>query len=57
MWFRTIKIRKEWVERGETIIPTTFKQHIGGATERRDQPGWTNNRSFSPTAKPIFPKN
>jgi hypothetical protein len=36
-WFRIIEIRKEWVERGETIIRTTFKQHTGGVTKKKDQ--------------------
>jgi len=45
-WFRTIGIPKEWAERGETTIQTISKQHIGGVTERKDQPeGMTDGRS------------
>lgn len=34
------EVRKEWEERGEMIIRTISKQHTGGATKKRDQPGW-----------------
>ncbi len=37
---QTTGIPKEWEEHGETIIQTIFKQHTGGAMEKRDQPEW-----------------
>jgi hypothetical protein len=33
-------IPKGWEERGEMTIQTIFKQHTGGATEKKDQPEW-----------------
>jgi hypothetical protein len=33
---RTIRIRKEWGEPGETITRTISRQHIGGVTKGRD---------------------
>jgi hypothetical protein len=43
---QTTNIRREWEERGETIIRTIFKQRTGGVTEKRDQPEWmTDGRS------------
>jgi hypothetical protein len=41
--YRTTGNRKEWVARGETTIQIMCKQHIGGATETKDQPGWTTD--------------
>jgi hypothetical protein len=38
------EIRREWAERGETTIPTTSRQHIGGATKRRDPEEPANER-------------
>jgi hypothetical protein len=35
--YRTTDTRKEWEEPGETTIQRTFKQPIGGATQKRDQ--------------------
>ena len=35
--------RKEWEERGETITQTMSEQRMGGATERKDQPGLTTD--------------
>jgi hypothetical protein len=44
--FQTTGIRKEWNERGETIIRTIFKRRTGGVTEKKDQPEWmTDGRS------------
>ena|SRR5215469_5137238 len=43
MWSRTTKTRKEWAERGATTIPAISRQPIIGATERKDQPGWTTS--------------
>ena len=40
--FPTTEIQREWAERGETIIRTTFKQRTGGATEKRDQQEWND---------------
>ena len=39
MWCPTTNDAKEWEELGETTIPTISKQHIGGAMERKGQPG------------------
>jgi hypothetical protein len=39
---QTTEIPKEWEGRGGTIIQTTFKQHIGGVTKRKDQPEWND---------------
>jgi hypothetical protein len=47
------KSLKGWQEHGETTIQTIFKQHTGGATEKRDQLAWVTDgpiirsRSFS----------
>ena len=38
--FQITEIPKEWEERGETIIQTISKQHIGGAMEKKDPPEW-----------------
>jgi hypothetical protein len=40
---RTTRIRKEWAELGDTTIQIMCKQHIGGATERKDQLGLTTD--------------
>lgn len=39
----TIRIRKEWEGRGETTIPAISRQHIGGATKKKDQPEWMSD--------------
>ena len=39
----TTRIRKEWEEPGGTIIRIISKQHTGGATERKGQPGLTTD--------------
>ena len=36
------RIPKEWEEHGETTIQTIFKQHTGGAMEKKDQPEWND---------------
>lgn len=36
----TIEIRRGWAERGETIIRTISKPHIGGVTKRGDHSEW-----------------
>ena len=41
-WFQIINVVKEWEELGETTIQTIFKQHTGGAMEKKDQPGWND---------------
>jgi hypothetical protein len=44
--FQTIRISKEWAEPREMIIRTISRQHIGGITEKKDQPEWmTDSRS------------
>lgn len=50
--FPTIKVRKEWVVRGETIIQKISRQHTGGATKRKDPPEWSNLRPID-----RFPSN
>jgi hypothetical protein len=35
---QTTKIPKEWEEHGQTTIPTTSEQRIGGAMVKRGQP-------------------
>jgi hypothetical protein len=35
-------IPKEWEEHGETTIQTIFKQHTGGAMEKKLQPEWND---------------
>jgi hypothetical protein len=42
---QTTKIPKEWEGRGEMTIQTISRQLIGGATEKKDQPGSTDGRS------------
>src|SRR5579864_2760134 len=64
---QTIRIPKGWAERGETIIRTISKQHTGGATEKKDQPGWDDlgranttaldiTARLLKTARPNFPR-
>lgn len=42
MSYRTTSVAKGWEALGETTILTTFKQHIGGAMEKKDPPRWDN---------------
>jgi hypothetical protein len=44
---RTTRIQKEWEERGGTIILPISKQHTGGVTKKRGQPGWMSERPIS----------
>jgi hypothetical protein len=39
MWYQTIRNQKEWEEHGEMTTQTIFKQHTGGAMEKKDLPG------------------
>jgi hypothetical protein len=39
---------KGWEQLGETATRTIFKQHIGGATEKKDQREWSDCRPISP---------
>ena len=43
MWYRTTRTRKEWEERGGMTIRTISRQHIGGATKKKDRAEWTND--------------
>jgi hypothetical protein len=42
MLCRTTNDAKEWEERGETTTQTIFRQHIGGAMEKKDQAEWND---------------
>jgi hypothetical protein len=41
--FLITRILKEWAEPGETITQTISRQTTGGATKKKDQPGWTSD--------------
>jgi hypothetical protein len=51
----TTGIQKEWEERGETTIQTIFKQHTGGATEKKDQPEKMTDGRRGTTFTPTIP--
>jgi hypothetical protein len=35
-------VQREWVERGGTTTQIISRRHIGGVTEKRDRPGWSD---------------
>jgi hypothetical protein len=50
----TTRTLKEWEELGETIIQTTSKRHIGGATKKKDQAGSTTKSTNSAEGRAIY---
>jgi len=52
--FQTTEIPKEWEEHGETTIAIIFRQHIGGAMEKKDLREWNEMMGWTTCLAPLI---